>query len=277
MKSHSKVENCLLLINGRITHKTYLNWKKVLGFAKKIFNKFDICLTQNKETKRFLKYFNAEKIKDLGNLKFSKAKSFAPIKINKKIKNLLKKNIWCASSTHFNEEELCGKVHIKLKKKIKNLVTIIIPRHVHRTDEIVEKLNHMNLKVQKHSNANKFENNKDIYFVDSYGETLNFYNISKIVFLGGSFIKHGGQNPIEPARLGCKILHGPHIENFKEVYKYLNSVGLSSKTNNIKDLTKYLAYEFKKSSKKNYKYKKQIDYIGQQILNKTFFEIQKYL
>ena len=267
----------LILLNGRITFKTYQNWKKIPSFAKQIFNKFDICLAQNKETKKYLKYFNANKIKNLGNLKFSKPKFFSPVKQNKKIKNLLSKNIWCASSTHFNEEELCAQVHIKLKKKIKNLITIIIPRHIHRTDEIIEKLNHMNLKVHKHSSAHKFEKNKDIYFVDSYGETLNFYNISKIVFLGGSFINHGGQNPIEPARLGCKILHGPYIHNFREVYKYLNSVGISNKAKNIKDLTKYLIQELKKNKKKNYKFTRQIDYIGQQILNRTFFEIQKYL
>ena len=135
----------------------------------------------------------------------------------------------------------------------------------------------MNLKVHRHTDVNKFEKNKDIYLVDSFGETLNFYSISKVVFLGGSFINHGGQNPIEPARLGCKILHGPSIHNFEEVYQYLNSVGISNKAKNIKDLTKYLICELKQNKKKNYKFKKQIDYIGQQILDKTFFEIKKYL
>ena len=268
----------LILLNGRITAKSYLAWKKVSTFARKIFNSFDVCLAQNRETKKYLKYFHANKIKNLGNLKFSKTKFSPSRKQNKKIEKIFKnKNIWCASSTHYNEEELCGKIHINLKKKINNLVTIIIPRHVHRANPIIEELNNMNLKIHRHTTGNKLSKLCDVYLVDSYGETLKFYDVSKIVFLGGSLINHGGQNPIEPARLGCKIFHGSNVQNFKEVYGYLNRLNISKKINNAEDLTKHLIYELKLNKKKQYKFKRQMDYIGSQILNKTFLEIKKYL
>ena len=268
----------LILLNARITSKTYFAWKKVPDFARKIFSNFNICLVQNKETKKYLKDLSARKIKNLGNLKFSNTIYSASIKKNKNIKNIFKnKNIWCASSTHFNEEILCGKIHINLKKKINNLITIIIPRHIHRVNQIIEDLNKMNLTILRHSSEKKNIKSPDIYLVDSYGETLDFYNINKTVFLGGSLINHGGQNPIEPARFGCKIFYGPNVQNFKEVYRYLDKLNISKKINNTKVLTKCLVQELKMKKKKRNNFKKQIDHIGDQILNKTLLEVKKYL
>ena len=133
-----------------------------------------------------------------------------------------------------------AKTHIELKKKLKNIILVIIPRHIYRCDEIVEELNKMNLKVHIHGSQSKFNLDTDIYLVNTFGETQKFFNISKSVFLGGSIINHGGQNPIEPTRMGCSIYHGPHISNFKEVYSYLNSHHISKKINNISNLKKFL-------------------------------------
>ena len=131
------------------------------------------------------------------------------------------KKIWVASSTHSGEEIFCAKTHIYLKKIIKNLITIIIPRHVHRVNEITNDLENLNLKVTKHSSKNKNLNEVDIYVVDTFGETKKFHKIGSSVFLGGSIIDRGGQNPLEATRFGAKILHGPNIDNFKDVYNCL--------------------------------------------------------
>ena len=98
----------------------------------------------------------------------------------------------------------------------------------------------MNLKIHVHESQSKFGPDIDIYLVNTFGETQKFFNISKSVFLGGSIINHGGQNPIEPTRMGCSIYHGPYINNFKEVYSYLNSHNISKKISNINNLKKYL-------------------------------------
>ena len=81
------------------------------------------------------------------------------------------KKIWCASSTHDGEEIFCGKTHIELKKKLKNVILIIIPRHIYRCNEIVKELNKMNLKVHLHGNKSKFNLDTDIYLVNTFGET----------------------------------------------------------------------------------------------------------
>ena len=99
--------------------------------------------------------------------------------------------------------------------------TIIIPRHIQRSNNIINEIENLDLKVQKRSAGNKIGKNTDVYLVDSYGESQSFYIICKTVFLGGSLINHGGQNPLESARLGCKILHGPNVQNFSEVYNFL--------------------------------------------------------
>ena len=118
---------------------------------------------------------------------------------------------------------------MKLKKKYKNLLTIIIPRHVHRVKEIIPEIEKLNLKVLSHSKKSNNLKNVDIYIVDTFGETRKFHEIASSVFLGGSFIKRGGQNPLEAARYGAKILHGPNIDNFKDIYKLLRSLKISKK------------------------------------------------
>ena len=132
----------------------------------------------------------------MGNLKFSQTeKEENQISIKQK-KFFRSKNIWCASSTHNSEEILIGTAHKKLKKKYKNLITIIIPRHIERTTVIINQLEQLNLNVHCHSYGDQIKKNTDIYLVDAYGKTKSFYRICKIVFLGGSIIRHGGQNPV---------------------------------------------------------------------------------
>ena len=268
----------LILLNARITTKTYLRWKKIPSFAKLVFSSFDMCLPQNKETEKYLKNFDVRKIKNLGNLKFSKSKFISSNKLNKNISKMFHyKKIWCATSTHIGEEVFCGKTHIELKKRLKNVILIIIPRHIHRVNEIVKELNKMNLKIHLHTNKSKFDSDIDIYLVDTFGETQKFFNISKSVFLGGSLINHGGQNPIEPTRMGCSIYHGPHVNNFKEIYSYLASFNISKKINTINNLKRFLLKDLSSKEKRSKKLKKQINSMGQSILKNIYLEIKKFI
>ena len=239
----------LILLNARITKKSYSKWKMIPSTSNMLFNKFDICLSQNQETKKYLKYLGAKKIKFFGNLKFSESKSQKNNNFDDKSKKIFKsRKIWCAASTHNTEEKICALAHKKLKNKYNNLVTIIIPRHIQRTDYIINEIKDLNLKVQTRSTSNKISKNTDIYLVDAYGETKSFYKICKTVFLGGSLINHGGQNPLEPARFGCKILHGPYVQNFTEVYNLLEKNNLSSKFNNIHQLINLINQSFIKKT-----------------------------
>ena len=267
----------LVLLNARITKNSFQKWNTINSFSKKIFNKFDLCLSQNDATSNYLKILGSKNIKKIGNLKFSESSSDLKYNSNLKIKKLLKKKkiIFTAISTHSGEELLCAKVHANLKKKYKNIISIIIPRHIHRTQEIKEELNQVGLNVYLHSSNKHFRNDTDIYLVDTFGETKSFLKLSKIAFMGKSIHGYGGQNPIEAARLGNRIIHGPNIENFVEVYKFLENHGISTKIKSYKDLEKLI---IKFNRKKNYSNQiiKKLAYTGNQILLNNEKEINKY-
>ena len=266
-----------ILLNARMTKKSFNNWIYFRNFAQKIFQCFDITFPQNKETLRYLKVLNVKKIKFLGNIKFSENEIQLDNNINLKVRKFLKnKKYWCASSTHDNEEVICAKAHIKLKEKIKNLITIIVPRHTNRTPEITSNLRNLNLKVHCHSSNETIKKNTDIYIVDTYGETVSFFKICNVVFLGGSLINHGGQNPIEAARNGCKIIYGPNIRNFKEVYELLDKSKVSNKVRNEEQLARKVNILIK-SNKISKKLENKINKLGKKILENVLSEFKVYL
>jgi len=264
----------LILLNARITKKSFNRWKFFPNFSKAIFSKITLALPQNSETKKYLHLLGVKNIKIAGNLKY-----FGNLE-KKKIKNDLsnkfyKRNIWCAASTHKEEEKFIGRVHNELRSEIKNLITIIIPRHINRTKSIINELNGIGLNYQLHSENKKIKKNTDIYLVDTYGEAIKFYLLSKLTFLGGSIVKHGGQNPLEPAREGNYILYGPNISNFKEVYKMLNFLKIAKKINSIKEVKKIVLkrINFNQNNKAKFKLKN----IGNKILAKNLLEIKKFI
>ena len=278
----SKKKIPLLLINARITKKTFAKWKLVINFAKKIFEKFDLCIVSNTESENFLKILGAKNIKNYGNLKFSNIKTDLNKKLDSTFLNKIKnKKIWCAASTHATEEMLCAVSHLKIKENYNDILTIIIPRHIDRVKKIIEELLKFNLSIVLYSKLSQIDTKTDILLVDSYGEALKFYNISKCVFLGKSLvkslIKDGGQNPIEPARLGCKILHGPYVSNFAETYEYLRKLGITKKINNSNELSLSLVEEFKEDKAKNQEIAAKIENYGQNILNNVIMELKKYI
>ncbi len=267
----------LILLNARITKKSFKKWSMILSFSKKIFNKFDLCLGQNDKTCDYLKILGAKNIRKIGNLKFSQSKLELKNKSNSRIKKFIKnkKIIFSAISTHEREELLCGKVHSNLKKNYKNIISIIIPRHVHRTLEIKEELNSNGLKVHLHSSDRTINKDTDIYLVDTFGETKDFLRLSKIAFIGKSIHAFGGQNPLEAARFGNRIIHGPNIENFEEVYEFLKKHGISSKINSYKDL-KNLIVKFERKKNCSQQIIKKLTHTGNQILINNEKEINKY-
>jgi len=268
----SKKKIPIILLNGRITKRTLNRWLFFSSFSQSLFNKFKLCLSSGLETKKYLKKLGARNIKFLGNLKFSQSEDPSS-KLNKNLKRFIhSKKSWCASSTHFNEEKFCGLVHIELKKKYKNLLTIIIPRHINRVKSIENELNNLNLKVHLDEPPKKVNANTDIYLVNSYGKTKSFYKECKNVFLGGSLIKHGGQNPLEAVRYGCNVFHGPNISNFYEIYKFLKERSLSRKIINNQNLASLLSLNLEKKTK-HQKIIKSLNLIGKNILDKTYKEI----
>ena len=271
-KEINKKKIPLILLNARITRKTFKRWIKVKEFAQSIFNNILISYPQNQETKLYLKKLGSKKIIKIGNLKFVENKFEKQISYSKRFRSIFQnKKVWVASSTHKTEEIFCARAHIELKKQNKNLITIIIPRHVHRTEEIVSDIQNLGLNIALHSSNNSNLKDTDIYIVDTFGETKKFHKIASSVFLGGSIISRGGQNPLEAARFGARILHGPNIDNFKDVYKLLKFFKISKQINSQKKLASLIS--FQKNKHKALKIKK----IGRKIFNKTVIEIDNLI
>ena len=271
-KNLNKNKIPIILLNGRITKKSFLRWRKFPRFSKKVFSKISMAMPQNSETIKYLKTLGVKKIKEAGNLKyFGHSKKIIDENLKRLFKNRL---IFCAASTHYNEELFIGKMHKELKLKYNNLLTILIPRHINRSLSIAKDLENINLKIITKSSKKKISKSTDIYIVDTYGETSKFYSLSNITFLGGSIVPHGGQNPLEPARMGSFILHGPNIQNFKEIYSMLSKLNISSKVNNISNMKKNIIRKIK--YKQPEKVRQKLNFMGKEILEKNLNEINKY-
>jgi len=265
----------IILLNARLTKKSFERWMQFKNFSNFIFSKISLALPQNIETKKYLKLLGVRNIKTAGNLKYYGEKKVINYR-NLKLLNRFKKfKIWCAGSTHYSEEILIGKIHKFLKIKEKNLLTIIIPRHINRSKNIIKELKKINLKIISHSESRSLPSNTDIYLVDTFGETSKFYNLTNVSFIGGSFIKHGGQNPLEAVRLGNYVVSGKNVDNFKEIYSYLNQNKISFFANEKKGIEKIIKKKINKKLPNIFK--NRIYNNGIKILNKNIFYINKFI
>ncbi len=263
----------LILINARITSKSFSRWQIFSSFAKNVFNKITIALPQNQETKNYLKKLGVKKIKFIGNLKYFKNdKQSLKTNMQEYFKN---RKVFCAASTHYNEEKIIGKLHLKLKKKFKNLITILVPRHINRSEEIKKELEKLKLKISERSSGNIPPDDCDIYIVNTYGEMSKFLRLSNVTFVGGSIVNHGGQNPLEAVRMGNYVMHGKKVNNFKEIYKELKNLKISSEVKNVDQMVKVFVnyHNYKTSSSKLNK----INYLGNKIFENNVEEIKNYL
>jgi len=270
----------LLLINARITKKSFDKWKIILKFAKKVFNNFDLCLASSKESKNNLNKLQVNNLKYIGNLKYSVQSTLDELKyINKETLN--KYNTWCAASTHNGEELIVLKTHIEIKKKYDNILTIIIPRHINRSLYIKNLSKKLNLNAQVFNDNDLIDANVEILIINSFGVLPKYFNYCKNIFIGKSLIKKkqnvGGQNPIEAAKLGCKIYHGPHVYNFQEVYDLLRSYGITEEINNETELSKKIISNLDKPNARDQQQVDLLNNLGKKILRETFVTIDKYL
>ena len=270
----------LLLINARLTKRTFKRWSIVLNFAKEVFNNFDLCLSASEESKNNLNQLKVKKLIYIGNLKYSFQSIFDELNnTDKKILNNYK--TWCAASTHKGEENIILRTHIEIKKKYKNILTIIIPRHINRSIYVQKLAKKFNLSYQVLNDKDAINDNVEILIINSFGVMPKYFNYCKNIFIGKSFVKKiendSGQNPIEAAKLGCKVFHGPYVYNFQEVYDLLKSYGLAEEINNEQELAEKIIKNFEKPIKANLQQVNSLNNYGEKILNETVKEINKYL
>lgn len=250
------------------------------NIAEKIFQSFDLCLSSSNESKKYLEEFKVKNVKYFGNLKLTSESQLNNLNIkNKEI--LDNKKFWCAVSTHKEEDIFCLKTHLNIKKIHKDIITIIIPRHIDRAQSIKSSCKKLSLKSQILSDGDLIEANKEILIIKSYGVTSDYLGLCKTVFIGKSMIKKlelvGGQNPIEAAKLGCKIYHGPYVYNFKEIYELFKKYKISETIYNEDELSNKLNIDLSKSNKIKDEKVEIINDLGKKILNDTCNELNKII
>lgn len=211
----------LVLVNARLSERSRDGWRRVPGVARALFGRFTLCLAQSEEDAARFQELGARAVAVPGNLKFDIAPLPAdPGAVERLSAAMAGRPVWMAASTHPGEEEIVVEAHLGMRAHRPGLLTILAPRHPHRGGEIADYASSAGLSSARRS-AGEAPEGHDLYLVDTVGELGLFYRLAPLVFMGGSLVPHGGQNPIEPVRLGAAILHGPHVQNFTEAYRAL--------------------------------------------------------
>jgi 3-deoxy-D-manno-octulosonic-acid transferase len=216
----------MVLINGRMSHRSFPRWRRVSGTISALLSQFEVCLAQSRVDAERFTLLGARNVVATGNLKLDVP---APPADFAKLERLMSvtrgRPIIVAASTHPGEEEILLEAHRTLAGLFSSLLTVIVPRHPGRGEAIARTIETRGLHASLRSRDELPIATTDIYVADTMGEMGLFYRLSPVVFMGGSLIEHGGQNPIEAIKLGASVVHGPHVFNFADVYEALDSAG----------------------------------------------------
>lgn len=211
----------LMLVNGRMSARSFKLWNYFSGFAHSLLSAFTLTLAQSEQDAQRLRALGAPDVRFLGNLKHDvpalPADDTALAALGQ---SLAGRPVWLAASTHPGEEEIIFDLHVKLRAQHAGLLTIVAPRHPERGEAIAALAMGRGLKAAQRSREDNITPAHDIYIADTLGELGLFYRACPIAFIGGSLVAHGGQNLVEAARLGCAIVCGPHMENFADTLKH---------------------------------------------------------
>jgi 3-deoxy-D-manno-octulosonic-acid transferase len=227
----------VILVNARMSERSFRRWHYLPQSAKTVLSTFSLCLAQGMLDGERLVRLGAPRVSVAGNMKYDVPPPPADTHMLGLLSGLVAgRPVWLAASTHTGEEEMIAATHNALMKRFPDLLTLIAPRHPARGKEVTAIMTEYDLNVGRRSRGERPERDIHCYIIDSIGELGIFYRLASLAFMGGSLVEHGGQNPIEPAKLGCAILHGPHIDNFREVYHAIDQGGGAKEVADLKEL-----------------------------------------
>lgn len=213
----------LTLVNARMSSRSSRRWRRRSRIAKQLFGRFDLVLAQNAALARNFSQLGAPLSVDAGNLKIDAPAPPVDAMELARLRRLIgERPILVAASTHDGEERIIADAHIRLREKLPGLLTIIAPRHPERGALLGASFAAAGLNVALRSANAEPSSQTDLYLADTIGELGLFYSLGRVVFLGGSLVDRGGQNPIEAIRLGCAVLSGPSRDNFADIYRGLD-------------------------------------------------------
>jgi len=214
----------LILVNGRVSERSFNRWRYAPATIGAMLRRFDLCLAQSPAYATRYRDLGAPRIATTGNLKLDVPEPPADRDSLQALQSAIGgRTTIAAASTHAGEEIALVDMHCKLRHSFPQLLTLIAPRHPDRGSGIVEIASAAGLSASRRSQGRLPDAKTDIYVVDTLGELGLVYRLAPIVFVGGSLATRGGQNPVEPIKLGAAVLHGPHVWNFAEIYAALDA------------------------------------------------------
>jgi 3-deoxy-D-manno-octulosonic-acid transferase len=240
-----RVRTPIVLVNARLSERSYRRWTRLSGFIGALLGRVDLCLAQSQgDGERFAR-LGVRDVRLVGNLKYD---ALPPPADRQELASLSGRvsgrQVWIAASTHEGEETVVAEAHAILARTFPDLLTLIAPRHPKRGLRIAEQLGGLGLSCKLRSAGAQPGPETAVYICDTIGELGLFYRLAGVVFVGKSLAPGGGQNPIEPAKLACAILHGPHVANFADVYQLLDAAGGAAEVRDAEELAQTLAALF---------------------------------
>ncbi len=231
----------MVLINGRMSPRSFPRWRRVANTISALLGQFEACLAQSETDAERFSTLGARNVITTGNLKLDvPAPPADQAKLEKLMSMTRGRPVIVAASTHPGEEEILIETHRTLAGFFPGLLTVIVPRHPDRGNAVAAIVAGAGLRFKQRSREELPAASTDIYIADTLGELGLFYRLAGIVFMGGSLVEHGGQNPIEAVKLGAAIVHGPHVFNFSEVFAALDEAGGARRADSQETLVKQL-------------------------------------
>jgi 3-deoxy-D-manno-octulosonic-acid transferase len=229
----------LALVNARLSPRSFAHWRRAGGFARHLFGAFTLALAQSADDADRLRRLGAPRVEAPGNLKFAAPPLPVPrLELQRLRQTIGARPVWLAASTHAGEEIQVVAAHRALAVRHPGLLTIIAPRHPERGVEVAAAA--AGLPVTCRAVGDGPPNDAGIWIADTLGELGLFYSAAGIAFVGGSLVPRGGQNPLEPARLGCAVAVGPHADNFIEPVAILEAAGAVARVADAAELAAWV-------------------------------------
>ena len=228
----------MALVNGRMSPTAFAAWRKRRSAARALLSAFSVILAQDEGNAARLSELSGRPVSSFGNLKQAAPPLVADASRLHRLSTAVDgRPVWLAASTHSGEEEAVLDAHARTAKRIGGLLTVIAPRHPERGGSVEALVRAAGLSVSRRSRGDLPDPDDAVYVADTLGELGLLYRVCNVAFIGGSLVPTGGHNPLEPARLGCAILTGPHIFNFAETYAAMRTAGGSALVRNARDLS----------------------------------------
>ena len=197
-----------ILLNGRMSGKSYANWKKLKSMLSPLLSRLELCAVQSEEQATYFRALGAENIAVMGNAKLLMSplgrvdiKKYEDFK-----KEIGDRPLWLAASTQPGEDEPILKAHKDLRRVFPDLLTILVPRHIERGQALQNLASKEGIKASLRTETKSLKD-VELYIGNTMGELGVFFALSPVVFMGATFIPKGGHNPIEAAQMGAYVLH----------------------------------------------------------------------